>query len=75
MYYVVFLYETIGRIVIYIVEMEADIGRKPFSIWDLIQTDIETVQLSSLRILTSEIKQPDSEYSPSAILHEIIDFV
>ena len=39
-YDVVFLYQTIGRIVIDVVEVEADIGGKPLFFGYLIQTDV-----------------------------------
>lgn len=39
-YDVVCLYQTIGRIVIDVVEVEADIGGKPLFFWYLIQTDV-----------------------------------
>ena len=39
-YDVVFLYEIIMRLVVDVVEMEADVGRKPPFIRNLVQTDV-----------------------------------
>ena len=63
---VVFFYQTSRGLVIDVVKMKADIGRKPLPMWNLIQADIQTIELSSLRMLASKIKQPQPEFSSSA---------
>ena len=67
---IVFPHQIRGRCFINIVTIEANIRGKPRSMWNLIETDIQTVELSSLCMLASEVKQPDSYDLLLALLSE-----